>query len=54
MLSYYFKNPEQGYLFHKFREISMIRVSPFPLTEKENSYTSMERVGKQIPPKYIP
>ena len=41
-------------MFHKFRDIIIGRVSPFALLKDTFSYTSKERVGKQIPSKYIP
>ena len=51
MLAGYFKKTLQGALFHNFRYIIMGRVIPFTLLEDAFSYTSKERVGKQIPPK---
>ena len=49
MLADYFEKPLQGALFHKFRDIIRVRVSPFTLIEDTFSYTSKERVEKQIP-----
>ena len=54
MLASYSVKPLQGALLHKFRDIIMVGISPFTLLENTFSYTSKERVGKQIPPEDIP
>ena len=48
ILSYYFTKPLQGELFHNFRDIIMVRVSPFTIPQYTFSYTSRELVGKQF------
>ena len=54
MLADYFINPLQVSLFHKFKEIIVVRVIPFTLLEYTFSYTSKDCVGKNIPLKDIP
>ena len=54
MLYEFFTKPLQVALLHKFRDIIMVGISPFTLLENTFSYTSKERVGKQIPPEDIP
>ena len=54
MLADYLKNPLQGALFHKFRDILVGRVSTFTLLEGTFLYTRKERVVKHIPSKDIP
>ena len=53
MLADYFTKTLQGELFHNFRDIIMGRVSPLTLLEDIFSYTSKDRVEKQIPLKEI-
>ena len=52
MLAYYLKNIYKA-LFRKFRDIFMGRISDFTLLKNIFSYTSKERVGKNIPSKEI-
>ena len=50
----YLKNPLQGALFHKLREIIIGNIFLLALLEDTFSHTSKELVGKQIPLKLIP
>ena len=59
MLAYYFTKTLQGALFHKFREILMVRVSPYTMLKYITPYSIKDRVeniitGKNIPSKEIP
>ena len=54
MLADYFTKPLQGALLHKFRDISIVRVSTFTLLEDKVSYTSKACVAKHISSKEIP
>ena len=54
MLDYYLTKRLKEELLHKFSDIIMGRVCPFTLLVDTFSYTSKERVGKQIPLKDIP
>ena len=52
--SYAIHNDMQGALFHRFRDIIMVRVSTYTLLKDITSYSSKERVKNQIPGKQIP